>query len=239
MPEAPTMPEARDGMAAAAALHEPLRRRVYAYVAAQPGAVGRDEAAGALGVPRSVAAFHLDKLAEVGLLEVEFRRPPGRSGPGAGRPAKLYRRGPGEFSVHLPERRYELAGRLLADAVARAERTGAPPAEAAREEAREHGRQVGAAAPGRPGRARTGALEAMAAALAGEGYEPLVTDGSVVLRNCPFHAVAEEQRELMCGMNLELVQGMIEGMKARGLTARLEPETGHCCVRVSCQTGGG
>ena len=231
--------EERPELAAAAALHEPLRGRVYAYVVAQPDAVGRDEAAAALGVARSVAAFHLDKLAEVGLLEAEFRRPPGRSGPGAGRPAKLYRRGRAELSLHLPERRYELAGRLLAGAVARAERTGVAPAEAAREQAREHGRQVGTSAPKKPGRGRAAALEAVAVALAEEGYEPLVEDGSVVLRNCPFHAVAEEQRELVCGMNVELVQGMIEGMRAKGLAARLDPRPGRCCVRVSCQTGPG
>ncbi|HET6811742.1 MAG TPA: helix-turn-helix domain-containing protein [Acidimicrobiales bacterium] len=229
----------RPELAAAAALHEPQRGRVYAYVVAQPDAVGRDEAAAALGVARSVAAFHLDKLAEVGLLEVEFRRPPGRSGPGAGRPAKLYRRARGEMSIHLPDRRYELAGRLLAAAVARAEQTGAAPAAAARDQAREHGRQVGASAPRRAGRGRAAALEAVAAALGEEGYEPLVEDGSVVLRNCPFHAVAEEQRELVCGMNVELVQGMIEGMRAKGLSARLDPQPGRCCVRVSCQTGGG
>ena len=231
--------EERPDLAAAAALHDPLRRRVYSYVTAQPDAVGRDEAAAALGVARSVAAFHLDKLAEVGLLETEFRRPPGRSGPGAGRPAKLYRRSSGDLSIHLPARRYELAGRLLAEAVARAEQIHGSPAEAAREQAREHGRQVGSAAPRPGGRSRTAALEAVATALTEEGYEATVEDGTVRLHNCPFHAVAEQERELMCGMNVELVQGMIEGMRAKGVAARLDPLPGHCCVQVSCQTGRG
>jgi len=224
--------EDRPDLAAAAALHEPLRRRVYAYVTDQPDAVGRDEAAGALGVARSVAAFHLDKLAEVGLLEVEFRRPPGRNGPGAGRPAKLYRRGTGELTIHLPERRYELAGRLLAGAVAKAEQTEAAPAEAAGEEAREHGRRVGQEARAGLARRRAPGLDAVTTALADEGYEPLVEGRSVVLRNCPFHALAEAQRELVCGMNVELVQGLIEGMGAKGVEARLDPTPGRCCVRV-------
>lgn len=232
------MPDHRDDLAAAAALHEPLRRRIYAYVVGRPDPVSRDEAAGALGLARSVAAFHLDKLAEVGLLEVEFRRPPGRSGPGAGRPAKLYRRGPGEVLIQLPERRYELAGRLLAGAVAKAARGDVEPAEAAAEEAHEHGRRVGQGARERIGTRRPARLEEVAETLAGEGYEPLIEDRTVVLRNCPFHAVAEQERELMCGMNLELVRGLIEGIGADGVSARLEPVANHCCVRLSCQTGG-
>ena len=222
----------RPELAAAAALHEPQRGRVYAYVVAQPEAVGRDQAAAALGVARSVAAFHLDKLAEVGLLEVEFRRPPGRSGPGAGRPAKLYRRGGGELSIHLPERRYELAGRLLARAMARAEETHAAPAKAADEEAREHGRRVGTEARAGMGGRRAPGIDAVSAALAEEGYEPLLDGKSVVLRNCPFHALAEAQRALVCGMNVELVQGLIEGLGAKGVEARLDPAPGRCCVRV-------
>src|SRR5437879_6303744 len=120
---------------ALAALNEPLRRRVYRYVIAEGSPMRRDEVAAALGVARSVAAFHLDKLAKVGLLDVEFRRPPGRGGPGAGRPAKLYRRAPGEVSVSLPERHYDLVGRLLADARVMAADQPVRPARAGRRSA--------------------------------------------------------------------------------------------------------
>src|SRR5439155_9153327 len=101
-------------VAGVAALGDPVRRALYRYVVAQPGPVSRDQAAVGVGVPHHVAKFHLDKLEADGLLEVEFSRPPGRGGPGAGRPAKLYRRASREVAVSLPERRYDLAGRVMA-----------------------------------------------------------------------------------------------------------------------------
>ena len=105
--------------------------------------MGKDEAAAAMGVPRSVAAFHLDRLVADGLLTTEYRRLSGRQGPGAGRPAKLYRRAEGEFSVSLPDRRYDLAARLLAAAVDEATRTGIPVAQALTEVSTERGRRLG------------------------------------------------------------------------------------------------
>src|SRR3954471_17139529 len=122
-------PAARDfdaQVAGIAALGEPVRRTLYGFVAAQPGPVNRDEAAAGAGVARHVAKFHLDKLVDDGLLEVEYRRPPGRRGPGAGRPAKFYRRSAREVAVSLPERHYELAGRLFARAIIEAERERVP-----------------------------------------------------------------------------------------------------------------
>src|SRR6476620_6115370 len=107
-----------------AALGEPVRRELYRFVAAQPDPVSRDQAAAGVGVARHVAKFHLDKLEEDGLLEVEYRRPPGRSGPGAGRPAKLYRRSGRAIAISLPERRYDLAGQVMAQAIIAAESTG-------------------------------------------------------------------------------------------------------------------
>src|SRR3954452_10947953 len=126
-------PAARDfdaQVAGIAALGEPVRRTLYGFVAAQAGPVNRDEAGAGAGVARHVAKFHLDKLVDDGLLEVEYARPPGRGGPGAGRPAKLYRRASREIAVSLPERHYELAGRLLARAVTDGERDGVPVREA-------------------------------------------------------------------------------------------------------------
>lgn len=98
-------------------LSEPARRALYEYVAGARGEVGRDEAAEAIGVSRSLAAFHLDKLVAAGLLAVSYRRLSGRTGPGAGRPAKLYQRAEGEHVVSLPPRAYGSAARLLAEVV--------------------------------------------------------------------------------------------------------------------------
>lgn len=222
-----------DDLTAVVTLGEPLRRRLYAYVSSRREPVGRDEAAAAVGVARSVAAFHLDKLAEVGLLAVEFRRPDGRTGPGAGRPAKLYRRAGQEVSVSLPERRYALVARLLADAVARAEADGIAPGEAARLVAREHGLAWGSSVGLRTGRGAKGSLAAVAALLTEAGYEPRTDGQRLVLENCPFHAVAEDQRDLVCGMNNELLTGLLEGLGGSRVHARLAPAPGRCCVEIA------
>lgn len=224
-------PDAEARLAAVASLREPARAAVYRYVSSSPQLVNRDEVASALGMARSVAAFNLDKLVEVGLLQTEFRRPPGRSGPGAGRPAKLYRRSGNEMNVSVPERRYDLAGRLLADGVVRAEERGSSPGEAAREVAHEHGLAVGSRTRELLGRRKPGLAE-VTATLEAEGYEPRVEDGRVVLANCPFHSVAESQRQLVCGMNLALLDGLVDGMGATRLRARLDPIPGRCCVVV-------
>jgi predicted ArsR family transcriptional regulator len=217
---------------ALAALDEPLRRRVYGHVIASRSPVRRDDLAAALGVARSVAAFHLDKLASVGLLDVEYRRPPGRAGPGAGRPAKLYRRASAEVSMSVPERHYDLVGRLLADAVVMASRQLTDPTEAAQVTARGHGRALGREVGTRSRDGQEANLDEVAHVLRGQGYEPRVHDDAVYLENCPFHAVAEEQRDLVCGMNVELVRGLIEGMDLLRVEARFDPEPGRCCVSV-------
>src|SRR4051812_32720569 len=126
-------------VSAIAALDEPARRRLYEFVVGQPAPVSRDEAATAVGTPRATVAFHLDKLVAEGLLEVVHERRTGRSGPGAGRPSKLYRRSPDHITVSLPERRYELAARLLADALQEAEASGQSAAAALARRAHELG----------------------------------------------------------------------------------------------------
>ena len=133
-------------VAGVASLAEPQRRVLYRYVVAKGRAVGKDEAALVLGVARSVAGFHLDRLAADGLLTTEYRRLTGRQGPGAGRPAKLYRRAEGELAVSLPPRQYDLAAGLLAAAVNRATATDAPVGEALARVAAERGRELGARA---------------------------------------------------------------------------------------------
>lgn len=214
-------------LAAVAALAEPTRRRLYDHVVRQPEPVGRDEAAAAVGVPRATAAFHLDRLADDGLLDVVRRRRTGRSGPGAGRPAKLYRRATGSVVISLPERRYDLAGELLAAAVDEADRTGERPGEVLDRRARLRGEELGRAA------ASTGSgPAAVLGVLEEHGFEPRADGDAVVLVNCPFHALAACHQELVCGMNLRLLDGVLSGVGSAGLAARLEPWEGHCCVRL-------
>jgi predicted ArsR family transcriptional regulator len=225
-----------------AALGEPLRRALYRYVVAQGAPVSREEAAEATGVARHAAKFHLDKLAEEGLLAVEYRRPPGRRGPGAGRPAKLYRRSDRELRVSLPERRYELVGRLLAEAIVEAEARGVPVREALRDAARQAGRSLGFGGGfGELGGLGDGSADtstgvaSMAtarAALAAHGYEPRRDADGLTLANCPFKALAQDYTELVCGMNLEVVGGLLAGLGVTDLEARLDPAPGRCCVTV-------
>jgi predicted ArsR family transcriptional regulator len=218
-----------------AILGEPVRRALYRYVVAQAEPVNRDQAASGTGVARHVAKFHLDRLVEDGLLEVEYARPPGRSGPGAGRPAKLYRRSPRELAVSLPPRQYELAGRLLAQAITTSERDHVPVGDSLRDSARRLGQSLaeraGQQAGSEPDHAE---LVAAAARVLGDcGYEPRPDDDGVVLANCPFRALAQEYTDLVCRMNLQVMTGLVESLKGCGLEARLEPTPGHCCVRLA------
>jgi predicted ArsR family transcriptional regulator len=182
----------------------------------------------AVGVPRATAAFHLDRLAHDGLLDVVRRRRSGRSGPGAGRPAKLYRRAEGTVTVSLPERRYDLAGELLAAAVEEADRTGSRPGEALDRRAGEVGERLGRAARG----GAADAAAALGAVLEEHGFEPRADGETVVVVNCPFHALAVRHPELICGMNLSLLRGVLSGVGDTGLGARLDPSEQRCCVRL-------
>ncbi|HEV7888524.1 MAG TPA: helix-turn-helix domain-containing protein, partial [Acidimicrobiales bacterium] len=208
-------PEFERRIAGVAALDQPLRRNLYRLLSTAGGWTTRDEAAEALGLPRSVAAFHLDKLVEAGVVEVRFERTSGRTGPGAGRPSKLYRPRGEEVSASVPDRRYDLAGSLLAAAVAEATRTGRPVGHCVSDVARAAGRRLGeeAAAAAGPFRRAEDRRQAVVDVLAGQGYEPVVVKRKeVVLANCPFHRLAEEHRDLVCGMNLDFLGGLLEGM---------------------------
>ncbi len=216
-----------------ATLGEPVRRALYRFVVGQRAPVNRDQAAEGVGVPHHVAKFHLDKLVEDRLLETEFGRPAGRSGPGAGRPAKLYRRSSREVEVSLPDRRYDLAGSLLARAVTDAERDGVAVREALARAAQSMGVALGTDARSRAGtRPSRAALAAAAKDVLEElGYEPRPDAGGVELVNCPFHALAEDHPDLVCTMNLELMMGLLTGLDHAGLDAGLDPGPSRCCVR--------
>ena len=224
-------------ISAISTLNEPLRRGLYAYVLSRTEAVGRDEAGKAVGITRELAAFHLDKLLEEGLVEVEYRRLSGKDGPGAGRPAKLYRASDRQLEISLPGRRYELAARLLAEAFTQ---QGTDPAEALDDVAHRFGKELGAKARRRLGRrpSDTTLLHTACELLRDQGFEPTEIGGTVRLRNCPFQSIAKNHPELVCGMNLTLARGLLAGLGAGGLEARLEPQPGMCCVAFSMAKGG-
>jgi predicted ArsR family transcriptional regulator len=219
-------------VAGVAALAEPVRRDLYLYVVAQPGPVSRDEAASGVGVPRHTAKFHLDRLVEEGLLDTDFKRLSGRDGPGAGRPTKRYRRSGREVAVALPERRYDLAGRLMAQAIDESARSGTDVVQLLHEAASREGTTIGRQAQDRVGE-RAGRLRRLTATcetLAEYGYEPRRSEETVELANCPFHALAEEHTDLVCGMNLALLESVVEQVGKGSMAAHLEPHPGRCCV---------
>jgi predicted ArsR family transcriptional regulator len=202
---------------ALASLTDRVRRQAYQVVADGTGPVGRDEVADALGVGRTLAAFHLDKLVGAGLLEVSYARRSGRTGPGAGRPAKLYRVAAAEHAVSVPPRAYRSAAELLAEAV---EQAGAE--QTLYNVAQKHGRRIPPCAD-------------VTEVLAGQGYAP-VADGPdrIELRNCPFHRLAEQFPPVICGMNLAMVTGLLAGAGLDGAwAARMDAAPGRCCVTVS------
>lgn len=226
-------------MQAVAALEEPTRRRLYEYVVGQPGPVSRDDAATALGIPRTTAAFHLDKLTEEGLLAISYERRTGRTGPGAGRPAKLYHRSDREIEITLPERQYAIAGRLLAAAVEDAESTGSSPREAVNRRAKSYGESLGrtALAGMADRKAPIPEGELLVRVLEGQGFEPRTDGTGISLANCPFRRLAADHPKLVCGMNLNLVAGLIDSVGSM-LEARLDPQDEHCCVRLVSSVGG-
>jgi predicted ArsR family transcriptional regulator len=215
-------PERREqDLAAIAMLREPVRRELYDHVAAQEGEVSRDQAAAAVGVRRGLAAFHLDKLVEAGLLEASFGRQGRRGGPGAGRPAKLYRRAAAEVSATLPPRTYQTAALLLAETV---EQAGADPELYAA--ARRSGEAAGLQA------AAGGSRPTVERLLAARGYQPYREGALLRLRNCPFADLAAQFPALICGMNLAMVQGLVAGLGDAAGAATMDPAPGRCCVAI-------
>jgi predicted ArsR family transcriptional regulator len=217
-----------DDVARIGALAEPGRRALYRYVVGQSDPVSREQAATACELPLHSAKFHLDRLVDEGLLDVTYRRLTGRTGPGAGRTAKLYQRSDREMSVSLPERRYDLVGDILAAAIDRSTADGASVRDVVAEVAARRGRALAEAAESDGGTD----LQRSSKVLAGIGYEPRPADGDLCLANCPFDRLAREHTELVCGMNVALVGGVLDGLGCESLEAVLEPAPGLCCVKA-------
>jgi predicted ArsR family transcriptional regulator len=222
-----------DTIAKISLLDEPVRRSLYRYVSRRSEPVGRDEAARAVRTTRENAAFHLDKLVAEGLLSTSYRRLGGKTGPGAGRPSKLYQRSALALQVAVPARRYELAAELFARAIEA--RPGPDPHASVAAAARTVGVSVGAAAQAhvRAGAGRPARLRAAIEVLEENGFEPIEGPRGVIrLRNCPFDALAKAHRDLVCGMNLAFTRGLLAGLDKSGLKATFEPQPGVCCVAL-------
>ncbi|WP_120520058.1 helix-turn-helix transcriptional regulator [Arthrobacter celericrescens] len=211
----------RERLSALSSLGDDNRRRLYEYVCSVGAATGRDEAAAALGMPRSTVSFHLDRMVRDGLLGVEFRKPAGKGGPGSGRPAKLYVPLFAEIGVSVPERHYDLAGDVLASAIGSAMEGGGAAREALLGTARAKGAEAGAG--GRD----------FLDVLTRQGYQPAEDDdGGHALLNCPFHKLSRSHPEVVCAMNGAFLTGVADscGIDGRRIAGDVRP--GHCCARI-------
>lgn len=213
------MDSSQNDIAGLGLLSDPARRSLYDFVAAQHAPVTREDAAAATGISRTLAAYHLDKLADAGLLDIGYARKPGRTGPGSGRPAKQYTRSARELAVSFPPRNYSLLAHILADA---ADTAAAGPVRDSLARAAEHaGRALGE---------QSGDLPT---ALGVAGYEPVDTDaGDMILRNCPFHSIVQNHRELVCTLNHAVIRGTLAGSGEDPDRAALDPCDGRCCVVI-------
>jgi predicted ArsR family transcriptional regulator len=224
----------RKGAGAIGALEDDLRRRMYVFIRRQGKPVSRDEAAEHVGISRKLAAFHLDKLVERGLLTAHYARLTGRSGRGAGRSSKLYEPSDLEVDVSLPERRYDIVGEIMVAALDQA--SGEPPREVAKRIAFQKGRAIGDEIRDEmrlrpPGSERT--LSIAEQTLSEYGFEPYREGADTIsLRNCPFHTLARQAPELVCGLNREFIDGMLRGLGNDSVEAALLPTPGQCCVKL-------
>lgn len=209
-------------MAAVASLGDEKRRQLFEFVASSATAIGRDDAASALGLPRSTASFHLDRLVHDGLLSVEFQKPAGKAGPGSGRPAKMYRTAAREVGASVPDRNYDLAGELMATAIEHSVASNAPV------------RDSLLATAYREGKAMAQGSRSFQEFLAAEGYQPEPDgEGGFVLANCPFHRLSDGHPGVVCVMNGAFLSGAAAGCGDSGERIMANAEPGHCCARIA------
>lgn len=213
-----------DRIAAVASLTDAKRLHLFELVASSPRPLGRDDVAEAAGMARSTVSFHLDRLVQDGLLAVEFHKPAGRTGPGSGRPAKMYRTVGSEIGASVPDRNYDLAGELMAAAIEASQADGAPVAESLRAAAFLKGRELAEAA---------GDLEEF---LTESGYQPEHDgEGGYLLPNCPFHRLSQAHAAVVCDMNGAFLRGAAVGCGSPEERVAPAAGAGHCCARI---TGG-
>ena len=224
-----------EALAPISALSDDLRRRIYLFIRRAGRAVSREEVGKEVGISAKLAAFHLEKLLESGLLKSHYARPPDRSGPGAGRSAKYYEPSEVEVEVSIPSRHYDLLGELLVETVSH-QLPGEPARVTANRVASERGISLGQEARRELRKGPMGPERALAIAegvLQDHGYEPYrAGPGEVRLRNCPFHRLARQNPDLVCAMNQSFIDGLIRGLENESVEVALEPSPTECCVTL-------
>jgi len=221
-------------LVAVAALSDELRRRMYGFIRRAHRPVSREEAATSVGISRRLAAFHLDKLVEVGLLRARYEPVGGIRK--VGRTPKVYEPTDAQVWVSIPAREHDLLAGILIDALL-TEDQGKTAREAALQVARHRGAAFGAAErerarPGRLGAER--ALTLATRALARYGFEPDRAAPLLLrLRNCPFQPLTGQAPQLVCGINHAFLTGFLDALQASTVTAVLAPRAGWCCVELT------
>lgn len=222
----------RHAVAAIAALDDDVRSALYAFVRAADGPVTREAAAEAVEISRKLAAFHLDKLVDAGLLVSRIQAV---GVPRVGRTPKVYEPAAADIVVHVPPREPEVLAEILVQAVL-TERGDERAEQAVMRVARERGLAVGSTERDRVRPGRVGAERALGLAgslLEQHGFEPARSEGGLRLRNCPFHPHASTAPELVCGLNHAFLCGLLEGLQAEAtVQAVLAPSPGACCVQL-------
>lgn len=225
--------EVRAAVARAALLDEAVRRRVFRVVRLARRPVTRDEVAGTVGVSRGLAAFHLDRLVEAGLLRAGTQD---SAVARAGRRPKTYEMVPDGVQLSLPERRHQLLADVLVETLLDPQ-AGEGAVRVAVDAAERRGRALGRSAAGSP------AADPLLETLERVGFEPYLaeTEAAEVVRlgNCPFHPLAARSPELVCRLNLGLVEGLVAGLGAGDAEVVLSPRAGDCCVEVRRAAGPG
>ncbi|MDQ0822534.1 putative ArsR family transcriptional regulator [Arthrobacter sp. V4I6] len=207
-----------------ATLADPVRRSLYRALIRSTVPLSRDQLVRTLNLAPSTASFHLERMVREGLLETESRKLGTRTGPGSGRPTKLYKPALDEVSVSIPAREYELAARLLASAIEASVATGEPVEEALRAVAYNEGQRLGL---------RAGNIEQ---ALSDNGFEPETDGQGLALGNCPFHRLSRDHTQVVCGLNAALLQGTLDGCNDTQHRIEPAPESSACCARLTAVT---
>lgn len=208
-------------LSAVASLGDPKRRQLYGYVSSSEAAIGRDDAAEALGIARSTASFHLDKLVQDGLLAVEFHKLAGKTGPGSGRPAKMYRAVVGEVGASVPDRNYDLAGELMATAIEEATHSNGEV------------RDVLLATSYRRGMEMASGNATLEHFLTHQGYAPRPDgQGGFILPNCPFHQLSVRHPEVVCAINGAFLRGAAAGCGESEERITGNQTAGQCCAKI-------
>jgi predicted ArsR family transcriptional regulator len=217
-----------------AALDHQLRRSMYLLIRRARKPLSREDISGELGISIKLAAFHLDKLVDRGLLKAHYARGEGKAGPGGGRSSKFYEPSEKELGVSLPARHYDLIGSLLIETLHRfGDEDGT---EIGTRLGRQKGREIAGELRARVSKRRRGPRKGLSIAeesLDLLGYEPFrASVEEVRLKNCPFRNLAKQAPELVCPINKALIEGLARDLDVRVIQIAVGPPDGDCCVAL-------